>query len=254
MNKVTRFIRADVATRSRTREIGLLVGLFCVATLLLGFGLLADEVMEGGTMAFDNAVAHFFRPLGANGPIGPSWVHELGRDVTAMGSMVVLCFFLAAVVGYLLLIRKRGAAALVVGSILGGTVISFLLKLLFNRPRPEIPNGIQVFTASFPSSHAMLSAVTFLTLGALMTRIEAGAPLKAYFMGLAVFLTMAVGVSRIYVGVHYATDVLAGWCVGSAWAMLCWIVALRLQRRGQVEQPGLSGEAERRKGVVNVNV
>lgn len=249
MNQVSRSVGTNIATRLGRREIGLLLALFCVAALVLGFGLLADEVMEGDTMAFDNAVAHLFRPLGAEGPIGSAWVHELGRDVTALGSMVVLCFLLAAVVGYLLLIRKRGAAALVVGSILGGTVISFLLKLLFNRPRPEIPGGIQVFTASFPSSHAMLSAVTFLTLGALMTRVAADARLKAYFMGLAIFLTVAVGVSRVYVGVHYATDVLAGWCVGSAWAMLCWIVALRLQQQGQVEQPGLAGEAARTEGV-----
>ncbi|GEP07016.1 phosphatase PAP2 family protein [Methylobacterium oxalidis] len=238
MNRFSFPAQASVIARLGRREISLLATLFCVAALLLAFGLLADEVMEGDTMAFDNAVARFFRPLGADGPIGPAWVHELGRDVTALGSMVVLCFLLAAVVGYLLLIRKKGAAALVLGSILGGTLISFGLKLLFNRPRPNIPGGIQVFTASFPSSHAMLSAVTFLTLGALMTRVAADIRLKAYFMGLAVFLTVAVGLSRVYVGVHYATDVLAGWSVGSAWAILRWIVALRLQRRGQVEQPG----------------
>jgi undecaprenyl-diphosphatase len=83
----------------------------------------------------------------------------------------------------------------------------------------------------------MLPAVTYLTLGALMTRVVAGARLKAYVIGLAVFLTVVVGLSRVYVGVHYATDVLAGWCVGSAWAILCWVAALRLQRRGNVEQP-----------------
>jgi undecaprenyl-diphosphatase len=243
MNQSPSSARAGFMTRLGKREIGLPVTLFCVAALIFGFALLADEVMEGGTMGFDTRVASFFRPPGATAPIGPDWLHEMARDVTSLGSMVVLCFLIAAVAGYLLLIRKRGAAALAVGSILGGTVVSFGLKLLFNRPRPEIPGGIQVFTASFPSSHAMLSAVTYLTLGALMTRVAAGARLKAYFMGIAVFLTVLVGMSRVYVGVHYATDVLAGWCVGSAWAVLCWVVALRLQRRGQVEQPGL-GAAE----------
>jgi undecaprenyl-diphosphatase len=238
MNQASTPARAGVVARLGKREIGLVATLFCVAALLLGFGLLADEVTEGDTKGFDTWVARLFRPQGAAGPIGPDWVHEMARDVTSLGSMFVLCFLLAAVVGYLLLVRKRGAALLAVGSILGGTVISFGLKLLFNRPRPEIPGGIQVFTASFPSSHAMLSAVTYLTLGALMTRIAAGARLKAYFMGLAVFLTVVIGLSRVYVGVHYATDVLAGWCVGSAWAVLCWVLALRLQRRGQVEQPG----------------
>lgn len=244
MNQSPPSARAGILARLGKREMGLPVTLFCVAALILGFGLLADEVMEGDTMGFDTRVARFFRPLGAGGPIGPDWLHEMARDVTSLGSMVVLSFLIAAVAGYLLLIRKRGAAALVVGSILGGTVISFGLKLLFNRPRPEIPGGIQVFTASFPSSHAMLSAVTYLTLGALMTRVAVGARLKAYFMGLAVFLTVVVGASRVYVGVHYATDVLAGWCVGSAWAVLCWVVALQLQRRGQVEKPGQGvGEA-----------
>ena len=244
MNQPSPSARAGIMARLGKREIGLPVTLFCVAALILGFGLLADKVMEGGTMGFDTRVAHFFRPPGAAGPIGPERLHEMARDVTSLGSMVVLCFLIAAVAGYLLLIRKQGAAVLVVGSILGGTVISFGLKLLFNRPRPEIPGGIQVFTASFPSSHAMLSAVTYLTLGALMTRVAAGARLKAYFMGLAVFLTVVVGLSRVYVGVHYATDVLAGWCVGSAWAVLCWVVALQLQRRGQVEKPDhVAGEA-----------
>jgi undecaprenyl-diphosphatase len=238
MNEASTPVRAGLVARLGGREIGLVATLFCVAALLLGFGLLADEVREGDTKGFDTWVARLFRAQGATGPIGPDWVHEMARDVTSLGSMFVLCFLLAAVVGYLLLVRKRGAALLAVGSILGGTVISFGLKLLFNRPRPEIPGGIQVFTASFPSSHAMLSAVTYLTLGALMTRVAAGARLKAYFMGLAVFLTVVVGLSRVYVGVHYATDVLAGWCVGSAWAVLCWVVALRLQHRGQVEQPG----------------
>lgn len=238
MNQSTPFARGGIMARLGKREVGLPVTLFCVAALILGFALVADKVMEGGTMGFDTRVAHFFRPPGTPGPIGPDWLHEMARDVTSLGSMVVLCFLIAAVAGYMLLIRKQGAAVLVVGSILGGTVISFGLKLLFNRPRPEIPGGIQVFTASFPSSHAMLSAVTYLTLGALMTRVAAGARLKAYFMGLAVFLTVVVGLSRVYVGVHYATDVLAGWCVGSAWAVLCWVVALQLQRSGQVEKPG----------------
>jgi undecaprenyl-diphosphatase len=93
----------------------------------------------------------------------------------------------------------------------------------------------------------MLSAVTYLTLGALLARVEANRRGKLYVVSVAILLTLLVGCSRLYLGVHYPTDVLAGWVVGSAWAILCWTVAAWLQRRGQVEgegEPGRQG-AER---------
>ena len=104
---------------------------------------------------------------------------------------------------------------------------------MFDRPRPDLTGVARVFTASFPSGHAMLSAVSFLTLGALLAQGSADTRVKAYIAVLAIFLTVAVGTTRVYLGVHHATDVLAGWCVGSAWALLCWTVAewLRLRER-----------------------
>ncbi|HVF37208.1 MAG TPA: phosphatase PAP2 family protein, partial [Sphingomicrobium sp.] len=104
------------------------------------------------------------------------------------------------------------------------------------------------FTASFPSGHAMLSAVTFLTLGALLTRVNADGRVKLYFMTIAVVLTIIVGMSRVYLGVHFPSDVIAGWCVGSAWASLCWAAALWLQRHGDVETPAPSTGAEVSRG------
>jgi undecaprenyl-diphosphatase len=89
---------------------------------------------------------------------------------------------------------------------------------------------------SFPSNHAMGSAVTYLTLGALLARLEVKPRVKGYFLVISVLLTVLVGLSRIYLGVHWPTDVLAGWSVGAAWAMGVWLVALWLQRRGKVEQ------------------
>ncbi len=216
----------------------LLLALFVVGLLIWGFIGLADEVVEGDTENFDQAVINFFRSdVDPNELIGPPWFQEMARDVTALGSIVVLGTFTGLVVIYLLAKKKRGAALLTLVSVLGGTALSFVLKSGFDRPRPDLSPVARVFTSSFPSSHAMMSAVVFLTIGILLSRLSTGRSLDLFFMGAAIVLTLAVGASRIYLGVHYPTDVLAGWCVGAAWAMLCFLIASALQRRGKLEPP-----------------
>jgi undecaprenyl-diphosphatase len=142
--------------------------------------------------------------------------------------------------------RKAHAALFVVAAVGGGMLLSTLLKMGFDRPRPDlVPHGALVYTASFPSGHATLSAVVYLTLGALLARVQPRFVLKFYLLGLAIVLTVTVGVSRVYLGVHWPTDVLAGWALGAAWALFCWAAALWLQRRGQVEGPGPDPAAAR---------
>jgi undecaprenyl-diphosphatase len=232
------------------REIGLIAGLFVVAALVLGFGLLAAEVIEGDTVSFDRAILLAFRTAGDPAdPIGPAWLEEAGRDVTALGSVTFLSLVVIAVLGYLLLVRKRHFAVLLAVSVSGGEIIGTVLKIRFERPRPELVASVRVFTSSFPSAHAILSAVTFLTVGALLTRAHPDRRVKIYFMTLAVLLTVMVGLSRVYLGVHYPTDVLAGWCVGAAWAALCWTAARWLEARGRVEpaappEAGAEGRGE----------
>ena len=117
-------------------------------------------------------------------------------------------------------------------------MLSNALKLVFERPRPDIvAHAARVFTTSFPSGHATLSAITYLTLGALLAGLHESLRFKIYFLGLAILLTIAVGISRIYLGVHYPTDVLAGWCIGAAWAAFCWSIFNWLQNRGRIEPP-----------------
>jgi undecaprenyl-diphosphatase len=209
-----------------------------VAVLILAFGALAEEVLDGDTTAFDLAILSALRSTAdpAN-PVGPPWLHEAARDVTSIGSVVFLGFVLLAGVGYLLLVHKRALAILMAVSVVGGELLSTILKKGFDRPRPDIPHVTQVFTASFPSGHAMLSAITFLTVGTLLARANADPRLKVYFVGLAVFLTVAVGVSRVYLAVHYPTDVLAGWCIGSGWAILCWTAASWFQPTRVNQEP-----------------
>lgn len=230
----------------RKKEIGPLAAILLIAGMLLGFINLADEVAEGETGAFDRAVLLAMRnPADLADPVGPSWVEKMARDITSLGSGTVLTLMSAAVIGFLMIIRKKGAALLVLVSVGGGALLSTLLKLGFERPRPDlVPHAVQVYTASFPSGHAMLSAATYLTLGALLTRVQPRRRVKTYLLSVAVVLTLLIGLSRIYLGVHWPTDVLAGWCVGAAWAMLCWLVALWLQREGQVERPDQGGEPQ----------
>lgn len=224
-------------------ELAVLLALLGAALGLLAFALIADEVVEGETHAFDEAVLLAFRTPGdpAN-PLGPPWLEIIMRDVTALGSTTVLTLITFIVAGFLAMDGKRAAALFVLIATAGGGLLSYALKLGFERPRPDlVAHLVDVSTLSFPSGHAMGAAVTFLTLGVLLVRTESRRRIKAYALAVAVGLTLLVGFSRIYLGVHWPTDVLAGWCAGGAWALLCWILVLLLQRRGKVESAGTAG-------------
>jgi len=208
--------------RFRLNEAGPLLSLMAVSLFVWAFVKIADEVIEGDTHALDRTLLLSLREAGdpAN-PIGPSWMQEAARDITALGGHVVLTLVTLATLAYLLMTRKRSAALLVVAAVGGGMLLSTVLKMGFERPRPDlVPHGTRVYTASFPSGHAMLSAVTYLTLGALLARVQPNRRLKAYLIGLAVTLTIMVGASRIYLGVHWPSDVLAGVALGLAAGVL----------------------------------
>ncbi|MBP2305708.1 phosphatase PAP2 family protein [Azospirillum melinis] len=225
------------AKLSRHR-LGMLVSLSVIAGLLFGFVELAGEVMEGETTAFDKRILLALRdPLNPDQPGGPWWLARVARDITSLGSTTILAILTVATLGFLLLLHKRAAALLVLVSVGGGGMLSTVLKMLFDRARPDlVPHGDEVISASFPSGHAMQSAVVYLTLGALLTQFVEGRRTKAYLLTWAMVLTLIIGSSRVYLGVHWPTDVLAGWSVGAAWAAFCWMIAEWLQRRGAVEQ------------------
>jgi len=200
---------------------------------------LADEVLEGTTQQYDEWVLRHLRTPGdLHNPIGPEWFEDVWRDITALGSSAILTLVTAGCAGYLLMRRHRRTLLLLLAATVGGLVVVLVLKNVFDRPRPEFASpDAYVLTASFPSGHSMLSAVVYLTLGALLARTTNEYRDKIYFLTMAVLVTVLVGFSRIYLGVHYPTDVLAGWSVGLLWALLCWLVARLLQRRGAIEPP-----------------
>lgn len=206
----------------QTREFRLLAPIVLILGLLTLFIHLAEEVLEGDTHTFDTAVLLAFRSADPSDPIGPSWFEAMMSDLTSMGGYTVLTFLSLVAIGYLLLVHKRASALLVAASGFGATLLNQVLKAGFDRPRPDLVSHLaEVHSLSFPSGHAMLSAVIYLTLGALLARTQSSPALKGYILVVAMLLTGLVGVSRVYLGVHWPTDVLAGWCLGGAWALFC---------------------------------
>lgn len=203
------------------------------AASLWGFFELAGEVTEGETRRLDEMLLLALRTPGdSRQPLGPVWLWEAARDVTALGSVAVLTLVTAASLGFLLWTRRRAEALLLLLAVPGGGLAMTFLKRGFDRPRPElVPHMTEVITASFPSGHAMLSAVVYLTLGVLLARTQTRLRIGAYLIGVALCLTVLVGISRVYLGVHWPSDVLAGWVAGSGWAASCWLGLAWLQRR-----------------------
>jgi undecaprenyl-diphosphatase len=211
-------------------EPGILLLMVAIAAGVLAFGTLVSDVKAGETYGFDSRILLAMRHPGDLAPVGSPAFQEAVRDISALGGVTLLGLATVITVGFLVLDGKSHMGFFAAGSVVGGMVLSTLLKDLFQRPRPEIvPHVVYASSTSFPSGHSMMSAVTYLTLAALLARSQERKRLKAYFLLLAALLTFMVGVSRVYLGVHWPTDVLAGWMAGAIWALLVWAVARRLQ-------------------------
>lgn len=240
----------DSLARSRASRVlagigppGLLL-LVLIAAAVWSFVWLAGEVVQGDTRVLDEQILRLLRSPGdAGDPLGPVWFEETIRDFTALGSFAVLTYLVAGALALLLIQGKSRTALLLLASIAGAIVLSIVLKLGFDRPRPEVVAHVtRVGTSSFPSQHSLMSVAVYLTLGALLAQTQPRRRLKAFVIGLAIATALIVGLSRLYLGVHWPSDVLAGWAIGGAWALLSWFVLLRLQQRGRLS-PGPEEES-----------
>lgn len=218
-------------------ELRVLGGIIAFALALWLFIEVAEHVIKGKTHLVDDLILTALRsPADPAHPLGPHWLQEFVRDVSGLGSPAVLGLFVAATVFFLQLSRRSRTALFVAGATAGGALVSVLLKAGFGRDRPEqAGDAIAVFGSSFPSGHAMLSAVVYLTLGALLSCLTNERRQKLYLLGVAATLSGLVGVSRVYLGMHWPSDVLAGWAAGSAWALGCWLF-MQLSDRDREEQ------------------
>jgi undecaprenyl-diphosphatase len=225
-------------TLSWSLELEVLAAIFAVAAASFTFLKLASEMSEGETHSADQAILLALRDSSdPSNPIGPTWVETMCRDLTSLGSPTVVTLVTIAAVSYLWIDSKRAAALFVALSIIGGALLVSLLKFSFARPRPELVSHlVDVNSFSFPSGHATMATVTYLTLGVLLARVQQRRRMKLYLLAVASILVFIVGFTRVYLGVHWPTDVLAGWCLGTAWALGCWLVATWLQDRGAIER------------------
>jgi undecaprenyl-diphosphatase len=202
------------------------------------------KIYKGRLEAIDNHLLRAFRrPENLAVPIGPKWMSQAAKDVTALGSGTNLAIATGILAGFLCLNRRFRATGFLLSSLGSGLLICQSLKGFFARRRPTVvPHLAHFDPASFPSGHSMGAALVYLTSGSIISRQVTGSLAKTYFLSMAVVLAVAVGISRVYLGVHYPSDVLAGWAIGSLWSSACAQAARWLQRQGGVEAPTETGE------------
>lgn len=202
-----------------------LAAVLIAAAGIAGFVALMIVATAGEPHAFDTRILLALRVDGRpDQPLGPPWLELAMRDISSFASTTVLLLVMAAAVAYLLAVGRRATALFVLFVLGGGQLLTSLLKLAVDRPRPELVSHlVEVLTLSFPSGHAMGAALTYGTLGVLAAGIAPTRAAKVCLLSLAVAVTLLVGVSRVYLGVHWPSDVMAGWCAGFAWAALCWL-------------------------------
>ncbi|MBB3890404.1 undecaprenyl-diphosphatase [Phenylobacterium haematophilum] len=206
-----------------TRTLVLLVALAAASWLFL---VVAGEVSEGGTDALDRELLLALRTPGQpSDPLGPSWLEEAVRDITALGGFTVLT--LLTIVATLLLVfhQRRREALIFAATVVAAQASSQLLKAFYERERPAlVAHGSYAYSHSFPSGHSAMAAAVFLILATVVASVEPRRRTKALIYGLAIVSVLGVGVSRVYLGVHWPTDVLGGWVLGASWALAAWLL------------------------------
>ena len=196
-------------------------GLLVFAALL---GMLLAPQVQPWLLGIDHGMPTLLRD--AHGaPLGPAWFREAMRDISALGSMSVLIgAALIVAIGRVICGRGRDAIALIMVMV-ASIALNTVAKAIIARPRPDLfEPATQVFTNSFPSAHAMVSASLAV---AMVAGSGATGAFRLYLTAIAILLTGLIGLSRIYLGVHWPSDVIAGWALGLA----CAIAILRLTRR-----------------------
>ena len=211
----------------KPKDLAVLVSVWCLVVGTLAFLLLASVVQRGSTREIDAKILRSVREL-ATRKDRPNhlWGEESIIAITSLGTLMVLVSLSCAVLGLLLLTRHWALSLLLLAALGGAIGLNYGLKAYYGRARPDVvPHAQFVSSPSFPSGHALISTAVYGTLGAIGANLLRERRLRIYVMSLAIVLSLAIGLSRIYLGVHYPSDVLAGWTVGFLWSIACWCVA-----------------------------
>jgi undecaprenyl-diphosphatase len=208
------------------RVILLFGGISLTALLFLW---LWSEIAEGELAAIDQAILLAFRQSGDSQTMaGPSWLRQTMLDFTTLGGTTILTMVITGSALFVYLKGARHMAFVILGATISGALVVTLLKNFFQRPRPMLVDHLVVeHSASYPSGHAANSAIIFLTIAVLFLRVEPSLKTRIFVLATAIFLTLAVGISRVALGVHWPSDVLAGWMFGTSWACL-WALLVKL--------------------------
>ena len=195
--------------------------LIAAALCWAGFVAMVAAVLAGRTGWLDSTGLLLWRGGADLRPLGPPWVLEALRDLTALGGMLLRNVVMAAALFALLVLRLRREAVVLLGTVIGGWLVNSGIKALVGRPRPTIvPHLTEAGGASFPSGHSFNSAVVYLAIALAFAAMSPRQPVRLTIIAAAAILSMAIAFSRVWLGVHFPSDVIAGWLGGVGWALL----------------------------------
>jgi undecaprenyl-diphosphatase len=225
----------------KNTDLRLLVELAVIGTLVLIFLGIAHAV-SGGSESFDHAILLGLRNT-PDDPIGGPGVQAAVMHLSGLGSGAVTTLVAVIAVSFLCLAGRWRYAGLVVACAVGTLLVMMMLKGIYDRPRPSIVTAIDPpGDESFPSGHSMISSALYPTLAVLIARALPTRRLRVFTVACGVFMAGMIGISRLYLGVHYPTDVLAGWTVGCTWALICGVVARKLAPKVAEVEPALADD------------
>ncbi|OYX63894.1 MAG: phosphatase PAP2 family protein [Novosphingobium sp. 32-60-15] len=215
--------------------------LMATALCWAGFAVVTAAVLTGRSEGIDSAGLLFWRRGATLLPVGPEWLLEAVRDLTALGGVFLRNLIALGAIVALVFLRLRREAVLLAATIAGGWIVNTLVKLAVGRPRPLIvPHLTDAGGQSFPSGHSFNAAVVYIAIALAFAAMSPKRSVRWTLISLAIVLSMGVAVSRVWLGVHFPSDVMAGWLGGAGWAFLA--VAM-LQRPAKAVAQSLDGAA-----------